>query len=118
MKIVYGNREVVSEKRYWEKESTYRFSQISRVEKYCLRGLYPEAFVYYQKYVVEPLVFTLRMKYTPTKIWYYMVHISDHIPQEEVEKLNRILQVSGVDDIMANLQFAVEWYHELIHEKC
>lgn len=106
------------ERMYWEKESAYRFSQISRVEKYCLRGLYPEAFVYYQKYVVEPLVFTLRMKYTPTKVWYYMVHISDHIPQEEVEKLNRILQVSGVDDIMANLQFAEEWYHELVHEIC
>lgn len=106
-----------NERAYWKKESAYRFSQISRVEKYCLRGLYPEAFIYYQKYVVEPLVFTLRSKYTPTKIWYYMIHISDHIPQAEVEKLNRILQISCVDDIMANLKLAEQWYQELIDEK-
>lgn len=102
-----------SDRAYWKEESAYRFSQINRVEKYCLRGLYPEAFIYYHKYVVEPLVFTLRSIYTPTKIWYYMVHISDHIPQDELEKLNRILQISCVDDIMANLEFAQKWYKEL-----
>lgn len=102
---------------YWKGESAYLFSQICRVEKYCLRGLYPEAFVYYQKYVVAPLVFTLRRKYTPTKIGYYMVHISDHIPQVEVEKLNRVLQVSGVEDILANLTFAEEWYRELTKDE-
>jgi len=98
---------------YWEKESAYRFSQISRVEKYCLRGLYPEAYAYYHKYVIEPLVFTLRIKYTPTKVDYYLVHISDHIPQAELEKLNRILQISCTDDILANLKTAEEWYREL-----
>ncbi len=112
----YDPAECAGECDYWKEESEYRFSQISRVEKYCLRGLFPEAFVYYQKYVVEPLVFTLRRKYTPTKIWYYMVHISDHIPQTEVEKLNRILQVSDVKDILANLSFAEEWYQELTRE--
>ena len=98
---------------YWEKESRYRFSQISRVEKYCLREQYPEAYIYYNKYVIEPLVFTLRRKYTPTKISYYMVHISQHIPAEEVEKLNKILQISSTNDIMANLSLAKEWYREL-----
>lgn len=106
-----------NEREYWKKESAYRFSQISRVEKYCLRGLYPEAFIYYQKYVIEPLVFTLRSKYTPTKIWYYMIHISDHIPQAEIEKLNRILQISCIDDILSNLKWAEEWYQELSAEK-
>jgi len=67
--------------------------------------------------VVAPLVFTLRRKYTPTKIGYYMVHISDHIPQVEVEKLNRVLQVSGVEDILANLTFAEEWYRELTKDE-
>lgn len=98
---------------YWENESKYRLSQIIRVEKYCLRGLYPEAFIYYNKYVIEPLVFTLRSKYTPTKIGYYMVHISQHIPKEEVEKLNRILKISSTDDILANLTFAEKWFKEL-----
>lgn len=101
-------------RQYWKKESAYRFSQINRVEKYCLRGMYPEAFIYYQKYVVEPLVFTLRSRYTPTKMWYYMVHISQHIPKNEIEKLNRILQFSCVDDILENLSFAKKWYQELV----
>ena len=100
-------------RKYWEKESAYRFSQISRVEKYCLRNQYPEAFVYYHKYVIEPLVYTLRNKYTPTKMWYYMVHISNHIPEIELEKLNRILQISCCEDIQRNLSFAEKWYHEL-----
>ncbi|MBQ8799719.1 MAG: nucleotidyltransferase domain-containing protein [Lachnospiraceae bacterium] len=126
-KVLFDKKEIIQYKDYdptegagdcdyWKSESEYLFSQLCRVEKYCLRGLYPEAFVYYQKYVVTPLVFTLRRKYTPTKIGYYMVHISDHIPQEEVKKLNRVLQVSGVDDILANLTFAEEWYKELTKE--
>lgn len=113
----YDPNECSGEREYWERESAYRFSQISRVEKYCLRGLYPEAFIYYQKYVVEPLVFTLRSKYTPTKMWYYMVHISEHIPKEEVAKLNKVLQVAGVEDILTNLSFAEEWYKELVREE-
>ena len=44
-----------------------------------------------------------------------MLLISDHIPQEEVQKLHRTLQVSCVDDIMANLQLAKEWYTKLIN---
>lgn len=99
---------------YWTKESKYRFSQIGRVEKYCLRGLFPEAFIYYNKYVIEPLVFILRSIYTPTKVWYYMVHISRHIPKEEIERLNKILQVACTDDILNNLSYAEEWYKELL----
>lgn len=113
----YDPNEGSDARSYWEKESKYRFSQISRVEKYCLRGLYPEAFIYYNKYVIEPLVFTLRSKYTPTKIWYYMVHISHHIPKEEVDKLNKILQISCIEDILANLTFAENWYKELTDNK-
>lgn len=126
-KVLFDKKEIIQYKdydptegagdcAYWKEESAYRFSQICRVEKYCLRGLYPEAFVYYQRYVVEPLIFTLRRKYTPTKIWYHLVHISDHLPKEEVERLNRILKVASVEDILGNLSFAKEWYENLIKE--
>lgn len=101
---------------YWEKESRYRFSQINRVEKYCLRGLFPEAYIYYSKYVIEPLVYTLRRKYTPTKMWYHMIHLSDHIPKEETEKLNHVLCITGTEDILAHLVFAENWFRELISE--
>ncbi len=109
----YDPDECAGERDYWKGESEYRISQICRVEKYCLRGLYPEAFMYYHRYVIEALIFTLRIKYTPTKMWHYMVHISDHIPEVEVEKLNKILKVSSTDDILNNLSFAKEWYKEL-----
>ena len=102
---------------YWKKESRYRFGQINRVEKYCLRDLYPEAFIYYNKYVIEPLVYLLRSKYTPTKLGYYMVHISNHIPKAEGDKLNRILRISCSEDILANLPFAENWYRELIDDR-
>lgn len=109
----YDKDEGIDARIYWKHESKYRFSQISRVEKYCMRGEYPEAFIYYNKYVIEPLVFTLRCKYTPTKVWYYMVHISRHIPKDELDKLYKILQVSNTDDILNNLKFAEKWYEKL-----
>ena len=99
------------EHQYWFKESKYRFSQLCRVRKYTLRNEYPEAFIYYNKYVVEPIVMLLRIKYTPAKVNYHMIHISRHIPKNELQKLNRLLQVSNVDDIANNLDYAVKWYN-------
>ena len=105
--------EYASEHLYWLKESEYRFSQLCRVHKYTLRNQYPEALIYYNKYVVEPLVMLIRMKYTPSKLEYHMIHISQHIPKDELEKLNKLLQVSSVSDIANNLEFAKKWYNEL-----
>jgi predicted nucleotidyltransferase len=105
--------EYKADHQYWLKESGYRFSQIDRVHKYVLRNQYPEAFIYYNKYVIEPIVFLLRMKYTPAKLGYYMVHISQHIPEYELVKLNRLLQVQNVESIGNNLEFAKAWYNEL-----
>jgi hypothetical protein len=42
-----------------------------------------------------------------------MVHISQHIPEDEVKKLIKVLQILCTDDILANLKFAVQWYREL-----
>ncbi|MHB1153914.1 MAG: hypothetical protein ACYCWE_04135 [Eubacteriales bacterium] len=108
--------EYAEDHKYWLAESAYRYSQICRVRKYILRNQYPEAFIYYHKYVIEPMVMLIRMKYTPSKLWYYMVHISRHIPEDALIKLNKLLQVSSVDDIGNNLDFAVQWYRELIKE--
>lgn len=55
----------------------------------------------------------IRMKYTPSKLEYHMIHISHHIPKDELEKLNNLLKVSSVNDIENNLEFAKKWYNEL-----
>ncbi len=101
------------EHQFWLRESEYRFGQLCRVYKYTLRGQYPETLLYYNKYVVEPLVMLLRMRYTPGKLYYHMVHISQHIPAEPLARLNKLLQVSSCADIAARLGFAREWYREL-----
>ena len=54
------------EQAFWLDESDYRFNQLSRVRKYVLRRQFPEAWIYYFKYVVEPLTALLRILYTPT----------------------------------------------------
>lgn len=54
-----------------EIKSKYR--QHSRVIKYVERNNYPEAFIYYLKYVADPLVELIRIKYTPK---YHNLHFN------------------------------------------
>jgi len=95
-------------------EAKYRYSQHSRVFKYVLRGQYAESYAYYSKYVVEPLVDLLRLIFTPAHADYYLVHISQHIPREELEKLEYFLKISTVEDIAARTREAEVWFAELL----
>jgi hypothetical protein len=101
------------EQAFWLDESDYRFSQLSRVKKYVLRDQYPEAWIYYFKYVVEPLTALLRILYTPTKLGYHLVHISQHLPDDQTARLTRILQIGSLADIDRNLNAARDWYQDL-----
>jgi len=91
----------------------YRYGQHSRVEKYVRRGLYLEAYAYYNKYVLNPLIDLLRLLHTPANTDYYLVHISHHIPAVEREKLEWFAQVTSLADIEARLTPAREWFTEL-----
>ncbi len=64
-----------------------RYKQHSRVIKYVERGTFAEAFMYYMKYVADPLVELARIQYTPKYFYLHMIHISDHIPKRVVEEL-------------------------------
>ena len=101
------------EQTFWLNESDYRFSQLSRVRKYVLRRQFPEAWIYYYKYVVEPLTALLRIIYTPTKLGYHLVHISQHLPDDQTARLTGILQMASLADIDRNLDLAEVWYQEL-----
>lgn len=89
-----------------------RFSQQSRILKYIYRAKYLEAFAYYQKYACQPIVNLLRIIYTPRHIEYGLVHISDHLPKDEVNKIEALYKINSLDDIKNNLQYAEKLFYE------
>ncbi|MFA7673218.1 MAG: hypothetical protein WCY62_05130 [Clostridia bacterium] len=98
-------------------EMKYRYTQHSRVIKYVLRGQYLEAFAYYQRYVIEPLIFLLRLIHTPAYTDYGYIHISQHIPKEMSEKLEYLVKASSLNDIKNKISEAELWFCELMENK-
>jgi len=96
------------------RECKYRFSQHCRVIKYVRRGLYAEAYAYYNRYVVEPLVDVIRLIYTPAHADYYLVHISQHVPKQVLQRLTGFLRVASLDDIENKTGEAQLWFAELL----
>ena len=94
-------------------ESLYRFGQHSRVFKYFRRGLYLEAYAYYNRYVFEPLISILRLIYTPANADYYLIHISHHIPEEERLKLEYFARIPTLADIEHKTTEAEIWFSQL-----
>lgn len=97
-KVIFDKDEIIRFKAYDASEYTeqhaslmadcdYRYTQHNRVLKYVARKQLPEALAYYQRYVVEPLVTLLRIQYTPAHPDYHLLHISSHLPKEEVAML-------------------------------
>lgn len=94
-------------------EMKYRFTQHMRVIKYVRRGPYPEAYAYYQRYVLEPLVCLLRILYTPAYTDYGFIHISQHIPNDCADKLTYYAQTASLKDIEQRTSEAKAWFDEL-----
>ncbi|BCN30857.1 nucleotidyltransferase domain-containing protein [Anaeromicropila herbilytica] len=110
------DQEIINNKENCKKECDYRYSQHIRVRKYINRGAFAECYAYYNKYVIEPLVMLLRLKYTPLYPYHYLLHISMHMPCAIVERLEKLMQVKSLNDIENRMREAEEWYHEL-HEE-
>ncbi len=98
------------------KEIKSKYMQHSRVIKYVERNNYPEAFIYYLKYVADPLVELMRLKYTPKYHYLHMIHISNHIPKDPVKLLEGFYQIASLEDIRSNTIRAKEICHKLIEE--
>jgi len=94
-------------------EARYRRSQHMRVLKYVYRNQYLEAYAYYNRYALEPLIDLLRIIHTPAHTDYYLIHISHHIPQIKKEKLEYFAQISSIEDIASKLSQAGKWFDEL-----
>ncbi|MCL2321622.1 MAG: hypothetical protein FWC47_05880 [Oscillospiraceae bacterium] len=95
-------------------EAKYRRTQYMRVEKYVKRGQYLEAYAYYNRYVLEPLIDLLRLIYTPAYAYYYLIHISQHIPQTEMEELQCFAKIASIEDIAEKMPLAGKWFDELV----
>lgn len=97
-------------------ECDYRYSQHVRVQKYIYRGKFTDGYAYYNKYVIEPLVMLLRLKYTPLYPYNYLLHISMHIHQADVDRLEKLIQIKSLDEMDIKMKEAEEWYSELHKE--
>lgn len=97
-------------------ELTKKISQKSRVIKYSKRGQYIEGFGYYHKYIVTPLVEILRLKYTPNYYYYYIVHISEHLPKDVLDNLRSYFETTTVEDISKNTEEVCKWFEEIKQE--
>ena len=95
-------------------EAKYRRAQHNRVMKYVHRGLYLEAYAYYNRYALEPLIDLLRLVNTPAYANYYLVHISHHIPSDERERLEYFAKISSLDEIAEKTPEAGDWFDELV----
>lgn len=97
-------------------ECDYKFSQLFRVQKYILRKTFAECFAYYNNYVIVPLVTMLRLKYTPMYPHHYLLHISNHIPVTDLNRLEKLLATSNLKDIEDGIIDAEKWYSQLRDE--
>ena len=97
-------------------ECDYKFSQLFRVRKYIFRETFAECYAYYNNYVIVPLVTMLRLKYTPMYPHHYLLHISNHIPSSDLNRLEKLLQTSNLKDIEEAINDAEKWYNQLRNE--
>lgn len=89
-------------------------AQVSRLDKYTKRDEFLEAFGYYQKWLLNPLVEVLRMQYTPLHPDYFIVHISRHLPSHVLHRLEALFQVNSVAEIESKYKEALIFFEETV----
>ncbi len=91
-------------------------AQSSRIEKYVKRGLFLEAYGYYQRWLLAPLIEILRIRYTPLHPDYYIVHISRHLPSDILMRLEGLFKVNSVTEIEVKSKEALLFFNETVTE--
>jgi hypothetical protein len=113
--VQFQNVESASHKSALRKQFTHAqgvYSQSSRAIKYTKRGLFLESLIYYQKYVLKPLVEVLRIVHTPYQADCFLVHATRDFPREMVIVLEKLYGVATVQDIAEGIQLADEWFRK------
>ena len=87
-------------------------SQSSRIEKCTKRNNFLEAIGYYHRWLLTPLVEVLRMCHSPLHPDYHIVHISRHLPESVLSRLENLYKVDSVKEIEEKIRDAKSWFHE------
>ena len=90
-----------------------RNRQFAFIEKNTSRLWYMESWYAYNRYVLESLIIILRLIYTPAYPLKYLNHITQHLPEKELKKLEYFTQISSLDDMKTKVVQAGEWFDEL-----
>jgi hypothetical protein len=96
------------------RELSESVQQSARIEKYIRRGEFLEAFGYYHKWLLQPLIEALRMRYTPLHPDYYIVHISRHLPGDVRKTLEALFQVSSLEELERKSALALTLFAETV----
>lgn len=88
---------------------------LARVRKEVNRKHFLDALVYYHKYVMEPLVELLRIKYEPTKRDFHLKHISKDLPQHILQKLEGLYKINSLEDFKPKIKEAVQLFNQTIN---
>lgn len=91
-----------------------RYAQRSRVRKYIERGRFLEAWAYYARFVLNPLVELLRLRYVPLQADHGLVHISDALPPDVRRRLEALYQVGSIADMSAKIGEADALFEEAL----
>lgn len=92
------------------------YSQRSRAVKYTNRGLFLESLIYYQKYILGPLVDVLRIVHTPLQADCFLVHATRDFPTQVTAKLEHLYGVMTVQDIAGRILPADEMFRSAAAE--
>lgn len=89
-------------------------AQGSRIQKYIHRREFIEAYSYYHKWLLIPLIEVLRMRYTPLHPDYYIVHISRHLPTHVVNRLEDLFKINSFEELTGKIREARLFYAETV----
>jgi predicted nucleotidyltransferase len=84
------------------------------VEKQYLRGKFIEAFGYYQRYVLEPLIEVLRIAFIPAKTGYYIKDIYRDLPHEVTTALEELFKVADISEFEQKISQADELFERAV----
>ena len=102
-------------KRIDDLNQTYVFHCDTYLAKNIARDNYTEAFYYYQRYAVEPLIELLRIRHCPLT-WGELAfkHIRDDLPAGAVRTIDDFFRVNSVADIGKKTQQAKALFAKLL----
>jgi hypothetical protein len=117
--VKYQNVDYLSQRSQLHKQLVQAqglYKQRSRAVKFTKRGLFLESLIYYQKYVLNPLVDVFRIIYTPFQADCFLVHASRDFPAELVLTLENLYGVKTVQDIAERIILADELFRNAVVE--